>query len=178
MQGNKLMEESVLIYLSNNGVNSGTIASRFRMILDMLQKFINIKKISQSIIVDKKKLKLAIISYFIDTARIKEFHNIPNTNTEKIYGYMAYWLYRRKPIQVIKDFPGSEFINELFIATYIITGILAEKSLKTVQVSQYTIFEEFQELLLYNFKYRTITQQSLELMINAFYTGCYFKLPS
>jgi hypothetical protein len=40
---------------------------------------------------------------------------------------MAYWLLRRRPLQVRVDFPGSEFINELLVAAYIISNVLAER---------------------------------------------------
>ena len=123
------MQESVLDYLHNYNINSGLIASRFRMTLQMLQAFVNAKKIGLNIKIDTKLLKTATIDYFVDTARIKEFHDIPKTNTEKIYGYMAYWLLKRKPLQVIKEFPGSEFINELFVAAYLVMVILTEKKL-------------------------------------------------
>lgn len=167
-------DDSVLTYLKNHGFNSGIIAQRFRHTLRMTQNFINVKKIGQNISVDTKLLKIATIDFFVDIARIKEFHKeIHEINSEKIYGYMAYWLLKRKPLQVIKEFPGSEFINELFVAAYIIPLILIEKGISGNQCTQKS-FDDFQILLFYNLKYRLISQQSIELMIKAFFSGCDF----
>jgi len=157
-------------FLQNNGISNGNIVSRYLSVLRRLEKFITQKKITQCIFVDHELLKTAIYDYFVDIARVKNFQKIPRANPEKIYGYMAYWLLKRKPIQVTRPFPGSRFINELFVAIFIITSILAEKNLISAQCDK-EIFNKFQSLLIYHLKYRAITQQSLELMIEAFFCG-------
>jgi hypothetical protein len=161
-------------YLHKSGIDNGRIARRYRKILEAVHKFINMKGVAQSIVVDGKILKTAVYDYFVDIARIKEFHNIDKVNFEKIYGYTAYWLLRRKPIQVVKPFPGSEFINELLVAAYTISNILTEKRIDGNKCAKNATFNKFQLLLLYNLKYRPITQQSLELMVEAFFCGCDF----
>jgi hypothetical protein len=166
------MAESDIEYLLRHGIDNGRIARRFRKVLEAVHKFVNIKGIAQNIIVDGKLLKIAIYDYFVDIARIKEFHSIEKVNFEKIYSYMAYWLLRRKPIQVIKDFQGSEFINELFITAYLVSLILSEKSIVSDTIAKNPTFAKFQSLLFYNLKYRQLSQQSLELMIEAFFCGC------
>jgi hypothetical protein len=158
-------------YLKGAGIDNGRIARRYRKILQRLHSFINVKKIGTNIIVDTMLLKTAVYDYFVDIARVKEFHNIPKINTEKIYSYMAYWLLRRKPLQVKIVFPGSEFINELFVTSFLVSSILSEKSVDGNRAVRNKTFEKFQELLYYNLKYRPITQQSLELMTEAFFCG-------
>jgi len=168
------MPETASEYLNKNGYNDGDICLRFRDLLKYLEKFITVKKIAQSIEIDMDLLKKAVIDYFVDTVRIKEFHKIPNTRTEKIYGYTAYWLLKRKPIQVTNKFIGSLFINESFVASYILNGIFAEKNLACGKCVNKAALDEFVVLLIYNLKYRQVSQQSLELMIKAFYSGCDF----
>ena len=168
------MQETDIEYLNRAGFDSGRISSRYIMALRMFHKFINAKKIAQNIILDTKALKTAIVDYFVDIARVKEFHNITKTNMDKVYGYMAYWILRRKPVQVTIPFPDSEYINEYFVTAFIIAGILAEKNLSGAKCGQNASFGNFQNLLLYNLKYRPISQQSLELMIEAFFCGCDF----
>jgi hypothetical protein len=160
-----------LVYLERVGIANGRIARRYRKILERIHKFINVKKVGANLIVDTKLLKTAVYDYFVDIARVKEFHNIFKINTEKIYSYMAYWLLRRKPLQVKAVFPGSEFINELFITSFLVSSILSKKGVDGNKCAQNKTFKEFQELLYYNLKYRPITQQSLELMIQAFFCG-------
>lgn len=162
-------------YLQKNGINSDDIVSRYLSILRRLEEFITAKKIAQCVMVDQELLKTAIYDYFVDIARVKDFQQIPRANPEKVSGYMAYWLLKRKPMQVTRPFPGSRFINELFVTTFLVTSILAEKNLKSTQCEK-TIFNKFQSLLFYHLKYRSITQQSLELMIEAFFCGCGFPV--
>ena len=162
--------ESDIQFLSKNDINNGDIVSRYLSILRRLADFITVKKIAQCVTVDQALLKTAIYDYFIDIARVKNFQQLDRANPEKIYGYMAYWLLKRKPIQVTRQFPGSKFINELFITAFLITSILAEKRLTCTQCTEET-FNKFQSLLFYHLKYRSITQQTLELMIEAFFCG-------
>jgi len=168
------MTESDSEYLRNAGIDNGRIARRYRKTLEAIHQFINAKGIAQSIYVDGKILKTAVFDYFVDIAKVKEFHAIDKVNFEKIYGYTAYWLLKRKPIQVVKPFDGSEFINELFVTAYIVSNVLAEKQLDGNKCAKNAAFNKFQNLLFYNLKYRPITQQSLELMIEAFFCGCDF----
>ena len=165
------MTEADIEYLRKSGIDNGRIARRYRKTLEMIHEFVNVKHIGQNVIVDGKMLKTAIFDYFVDIARVKEFHAIERVNVEKIYSYMAYWLLRRRPLQVIIDFPGSEFINELLVAAYIISNILAEKEIDGIKCTLNVTFNKFQSLLFYNLKYRPTTQQSLELMIEAFFCG-------
>jgi hypothetical protein len=161
-------------YLLSQGIDNGRIARRYRKVLEAIHKFINTKNITQNVRVDGKILKRAIYDYFVDIARIKEFHKLEKINVEKIYSYMSYWLLRRKPIQVIIDFPGSEFINELFVTGYLVALIFAEKSIDSNAGKTNPTFQKFQFLLFYNLKYRPFSQQSLELMIEACFCGCDF----
>ena len=169
------MVEDDIQYLQKSGIDSGRIARRYRKVLEAVHSFINVKGIAQNIVVNTKILKTAIYDYFVDIARIKEFHNIDKVNVEKIYSYMAYWLLRRKPLQIQADFPGSEYINELFVTVYMLSAILAEKSIDSNISGKNATWNKFQSLLFYNLKYRPISQNALELTIEAFFCGCDFK---
>jgi hypothetical protein len=166
--------ESDIQFLSRNGIRNESIVSRYLSVLRRLENFITVKQITQWVIIDHEMLKTAIYDYYVDIARVKDFQHIPRVNPEKIYGYMAYWLLKRKPIQVKEQFPGSRFINELFVTAFLITSILAEKRLTGAQCTQNETFNKFQSLLFYHLKYRPVSQQSLELMIEAFFSGCGF----
>jgi hypothetical protein len=158
-------------YLEKNGITDATIATRYIGLLRRIHDFINVKKIGGSIRVDTDLLKRAVMDYFVDITRIKEFHEIPEVSSEKIYGYLSYWLLRRKPIQVVGPFPGGGFINELFVTSYLVTNILAEKHIGSDVYGTNKSFYKFQELLYYNLKYRPVSQQSFELMVGAFFCG-------
>jgi hypothetical protein len=165
-------------YLERNGIPDETIVSRYIGILRRINTFINVKNVGRNIRIDTDLLKRAVIDYFVDITRIKEFHEIPEVNREKIYGYLSYWLLKRKPIQVLSPFSGSGFINELFVTSYLVTNILSEKNIGNDIYGANKAFYKFQELLYYNLKYRPVSQQSIELMVGAFFCGHDLAMPA
>jgi hypothetical protein len=164
-----------IVYLNKTGINNKNIARRYINILRAICDFSHVKNITQNVIIDTKAVKIAVHDYFIDIARIKEFHNLSTVNFEKTYSYMAYWLLKRKPLQVVTSFPGSEFINELFITAYLLSNLLAEKRISSTQIAKNPTFKKYQSLLFYNLRYHTLTQETIELMIEAFFCGCDFS---
>jgi hypothetical protein len=82
------MAESDIEYLRKSGIDNGRIARRYRYTLEMIHDFVNVKRIGQNVIVDGKMLKTAVYDYFVDIARVKEFHAIEKVNVEK---YTAIW---------------------------------------------------------------------------------------
>jgi len=166
------MKISVLKYLKKYDIDIDRIASRYIQILKMFHVFIEKQDLGDSVIVNERLLKKAVVDYFIDIVRIKEFHNISIINNEKIYAYTAYWLLRRTPLHVIKPFKGCEFVNELFITLFLISSSFKSRNIDNDKKNKSPALEGFQSLLFYNLKYRSVTQQSLELMIEAFFCGC------
>ena len=63
-------------------------------------------------------------------------------------------------------------INELFVSTFLMISIIKEKE---ISEKRDQILKDFQLFMLYNLKYRLVTQQSLELMIEAFCCGYDFR---
>ena len=163
--------QPVVAYLKEYKIDTNRIANRYVQILKMLHEFIRVYALSNDVKINGRMLKKAVVDYFCDIVRIKEFHNISNINKEKIYGYMAYWLLRRKPIQIINNFNGCEFINELFITFYLTSLVTKARKIDNNIKNNHPTFGEFQSLLNYNLKYRPVSQQSLELMIEAFFCG-------
>jgi len=168
------MPENIDKYLSDANFDNDRIAQRFRKTLKAIYDFLNVKGVARSVVIDYSLLKTATLDYFVDIARIEDYHDIDKINFAKIYGYMAYWLLKRKPLLVKTPFQGSEFVNELFVATFLISNMLSEKHLRKEDCSRNAKFNEFQSLLFYNLKYRPVYQQSLELMIEAFFCACDF----
>ncbi|TGK82277.1 hypothetical protein EHQ24_13520 [Leptospira noumeaensis] len=110
----------------------------------------------------------AVIDYFADLHRLKEFHHIEKAQPQKVAAYTSYWIFRRKPIQIIKDlddeilrkFPNIKFINEMF-AYILLMNLVFDAKQPFVGRS----IDLFRRLMLYNFKYRQINSQILELVI-------------
>ncbi len=117
----------------------------------------------------------AVVDYFADLIRLKEFHNIEKAKPQKVAAYTSYWVFRRKPIQWISNpdddlllrFPNIKFINELFAYTLLINLVFDEKSRFADSNPRYKVFRD---LLMYNFMYRQLNSQILELVIVALST--------
>jgi len=126
--------------------------------------------------IDNESFENIVLDYFTDIARLKDFQDIKRTNVDKIYGYELFWFLRRHPIQLLEDIPQFFDINEKVALGVFLPRILAEAGLPYEPKNQTAKFQKrlnkFIDLLFYNFKYRTYTQQSLELMIEAFLSGC------
>ncbi|MDR1803971.1 MAG: hypothetical protein LBQ94_10225 [Treponema sp.] len=127
--------------------------------------------------IDEESFKLFILDYFTDTARLKDFHDIERTNVNKIYGYGLYWFLRRHPIHPLEGIPSNFAINERVALGVFLPRIMKEAGLPLyVKEAQNESYKKrlrvFIDLLFYNLRFRTYTQQSLELMIEAFRCGC------
>jgi hypothetical protein len=157
------------------GIFGDRIQERFESLWEEAVKIIEGWKLDTKVVIDEESFQMAIIDYFSDVVRIKDFHSIKKTNVDKIYGYQMYWLLRRKPIQIVVPTKDNFDINEKVIIGIFFPKILAEakipygKDTKNKKLKDRLSF--FVNLLFYNLKYRVYTPQSLELMIEAFLCG-------
>lgn len=163
-------------YLKEFGIDTQRVTHRFTFLLEAMHAFIKKYNFADNVIINGRLLEQSVVDYFVDSVRVKEFHHIDNTNTEKIYAYSTYWLLKRKPLQVLKPFKKCEFINEGFLTIFLTSNIASEKGFDEKILKNNKAFRKFQELLYYNLKYRPVSPQSLELMIEAFFGGCGFVL--
>jgi hypothetical protein len=156
------------------------IPNRFSTYLRQMQDVINKCCIGDAVRIDEDLLALAILDYFEDIARLKDFQDISYINEQKIYSYGTYWLLRRKPVQLTRQVDDKYIhINEKVVLAMMLPKMFEEKGIQ-YQENHCTEAKQalfcFSELLLYNFKFRTYTQQSLELMVEAFFCGCQFSI--
>lgn len=150
---------------------------RYKNLLIQIQDVLEGLGIMDIVEINKDLLGQAVLNYFEDIDRLKEFEGIKRTNEDKIYSYETFWLLRDKPIQLKgNDIP----YKYLYINEKIFTWILISKMLKKAGIgpdSKNPQLMIFLKLLYYNFKFRNFTQQSLELMITAFFCGRGFDIP-
>lgn len=153
------------------------VEKRYESLLTQIQDILEALGILDKVTVNADLLGQAVLNYFEDVDRLKKFEGIDRINEDKIYGYEAFWLLRDKPIQVIS---GDMPYQYLYVNEKVFTCILVSKILKEADVhpdSKNPYLMPFLQLLYYNFKFRKFTQQSLELMITAFFCACKFELP-
>lgn len=151
------------------------VANRYDSIMEQLNAFIKRNKYTDKVTVCPSVVNQLIIDYFTDIFRLKEFHHIDLTNYIKITAYTAYWLVRRKPLQIIKDDIEDvelAFCNENFVLSYIMRFLQPSESPVYDERGEY---HEFISTLSYALRYRTLTPQMLELMIEGFRGGCVYQ---
>ena len=92
------------------------IIQRHMDLYQAYKDFIDTEKIADKVKINSFMLAHAIMDYFTDICRLKEFHKIEYTNSYKTIAYEICWLLRRKPLQVLEDEEESlVYINEKFI---------------------------------------------------------------
>lgn len=147
------------------------LEKRYESLLTQIQDLLEAMGILDKVEVNVDLLGRAVLNYFEDIDRLKTFEFIERTNVDKIYSYEAFWLLREKPIQITDNTLQGQF---LYINEKIVACLLAVKMLREVGAdadSKGSNLKYYIELLYYNFKYRHFTQQSLELMVSAFFCG-------
>lgn len=152
------------------------VTKRFQNLLEQIQKVLEKMGVIDKVSINTDLLGKAVIDYFEDIDRLKEFEGISRVNVDKIYSYETFWLLRRHPIQIIDKNIGREFwyINEKVCIAIMVPKMLEEMGIK--MTARNPRFENFLDLMYYNFKYRIFTQQSLEFMVEAFFCGYSVKV--
>lgn len=148
------------------------IPRRFGSIMSRMQKALDSLGLQDKVWIDEDRLGKAVIDYFEDIDRLKEFEGIERISVSKIYAYQTYWIVKRKPLCLKEGISGDErlaFINEIVCAGMLIMLMYCEMNIKP-PIDDERI-GRFYDLLLYNLKYRDFTQKTMELMIEAFFLG-------
>lgn len=150
-----------------------TLTDRYRFIHDKLQEYIGARGLEESLYIHEGILQQAVMDYFVDIYRLKEFHKIDKVDIAKIMAYQIYWLLRRKPLQAAPNCPDSKlvFANEGFATTLIAHECLIPATDEPMSQEEEEYLLEYLRHLNYHFKYRNLDKQDLELMIYAFQTG-------
>jgi hypothetical protein len=149
------------------------IIKRFRTLLTETMAAAKAMKIDDCIDIDREGMEMMVLDYFSDIARVKHFHNIEHENRQKIYAYEMFWFLRRHPVQICKPFTNSFDINEKIAIAIFVPKILQDVGMVYSGMSQpcKDVVNSFINNIFYHFKHRIYTQQSLELMIEAFLAG-------
>lgn len=174
MQENTLSYKLILEYFGEE-----TIRDRYRFLYDKMKAYIDERELNAKLSVNNGMLQQAIMDYFTDIFRLKEFHRIEHVNKAKIVAYESYWLLRRKPIQAVVNIPDYSdvqspkivFANEGFITTMISNELLMPNEIEPLSPEKEDILMTFLDHLYYYLKYRNVDKQALETFLYAYDTG-------
>jgi len=148
------------------------IRKRYNRLLDSAQEFINKMSYSNHVVCNETMLMLAVLGYYSDIMRLKNFHQIDRTNDIKILAYETAWLLKRRPLQ-IKDSNDQKyaFCNEQFAYSQITHWFEKEDGQVGINALANDDLIFFSNTLFYHLKYRNYEPQTLELMLLSFMAG-------
>lgn len=148
------------------------ISNRYKYLYAKLEDYIKLRQLDDKVNINRGILQNVVVDYFTDIYRLKEFHNIQSANIIKIISYTAYWLCRRKPIQIINDEDDSlTFINEAFVTSFLIHEYTSPNSKRPLDSASKEKYKDLIDQVFYHLKYRNIDKQTIELLFCAFEAG-------
>ena len=152
------------------------IQSRIEQIYDEMRAFLTTYEFSDDVRVDLAAVTHAVMDYFTDIRRLKDYQKIEHANQAKIKAYETFWLLKRHPLSVIKDTGDDKytFINEKFLLMRLSSFLMGDKINKPIVDEQRKVLDNYLGVLLYNLKYRDCSAQAIELMVLSFEAGKVF----
>lgn len=142
---------------------------RYAAIYTDMVNYIEASGFKGKVLVNDFILGYALVDYFEDIRRLKDFHHIPHINSIKLVAYMAYWLLRRKPLQVVDGEKELLYVNERFVLAYVLE-FLNDGQIHILERDNDGL-KAFTESLFYYFKYRQFNAQAIEMIILGFFAG-------
>jgi hypothetical protein len=153
------------------------IEDRYYCLLVSAQEFIREMGYSNHVVCNETMLMFAVLGYYSDILRLKDFHEIGRVNDIKILAYEISWLLKRKPLQIkdlqIKDSNDQKyaFCNEQFAFSQITLWFKKDDGEKGIGALAHEDLKFFSDTLFYHLKYRDYDPQALELMLVSFMAG-------
>lgn len=157
--------------ISDFAESNNKFEKRFDVLFQEINHFIKEDQSEGSAYVNEMILGYALLDYFEDVERLKAFHKVEHINSIRIISYTAFWLLKRKPIQVYPNINDKKlvYINERFVLSYILSFLSQEG--KNIDEQDKKGVESFTQSLLYFLKYRLTNVNSLEMIIMSFFGG-------
>lgn len=84
-------------------VGEDTIRRRIEQIALEMKKFLENWNLEDLVYINEMLLTHAIMDYFSDIQRLKDYQKIEHINEVKIKAYETFWLLKRKPLQLKKS---------------------------------------------------------------------------
>lgn len=154
------------------------LIARYETIEQYMLNFIERSGYTDKVVIASSVLNQALIDYFADIDRLKNFHHIDRVNYVKIHAYSAYWILRRKPIQIVEDNDEDielAFVNENFVASYLMRFLREDNHGVVIKENDRQEYNEFVNNLKYVLRYRVVTAQMIETMIESYKAGRIFE---
>lgn len=154
-------------------IGEDIIKNRLMQLQYEMQEFLSSNGLTDKVFIQEMALNHAVMDYFSDIQRLKEYHEIEHANEIKIKAYETYWLLKRKPLQLKEQLKDDKwlYVNEKFLLTRLVSFMLGEKINIPLNGEKKTVLMNFFDTLYYYLKFRKADAQSLELMLLGFMAG-------
>jgi len=148
------------------------IESRYDRLLKSAQEFIQGMGYEGKVVCNETMLMFAVLGYYSDIMRMKDFHGIERAHDVKILAYETSWLLKRRPLQ-LKDCTDQKyaFCNEQFAFSQVTLWFKKDDGEDGTKVLAHPDFRFFSNTLFYHLKYRDYDPKTLELMLVSFVAG-------
>ncbi|HIW40720.1 MAG TPA: hypothetical protein H9743_00990 [Candidatus Mediterraneibacter vanvlietii] len=156
-----------------NKVGKEVIESRIKQIAFEMSEFIKNYELQDFVYINEMLLTHAIMDYFSDIQRLKDYQKIEHINEVKIKAYETFWLLKRKPLQLTKQMESDKwlYVNEKFLLVRL-TNFMLQDNINVPMVQERKLsFTNYLDTLYYYLKFRKTDAQALELMLLAFQAG-------
>ena len=154
-------------------VGTEVINNRIKYISQEMSDFLVVNHLDKVAYIHEMSLTHAIMDYFSDIQRLKDYQDIQHINEIKIKAYETFWLLKRKPIQLKEQLDDDRllYVNEKFLLSRL-TSFMLGKDINMPIVGEKEIsFKNYLNTLYYYLKFRRCDAQSIELMLLAFNAG-------
>ena len=154
-------------------VSSDVIESRIKQIGQEMLDFLRSRELLDVAYVHEMALAHAVMDYFSDIQRLKDYQKIEHVNELKIKAYETFWLLQRKPIQLREQLEDDRmlYVNEKFLLTRLTSFMLDDDIYKPLVDEKGIAYKNFLDTLYYYLKFRRCDAQAIELMLLAFRAG-------
>lgn len=149
------------------------IRSRIEQISQEMLDFLAINELENVAYIHNMALTHAVMDYFSDIQRLKEYQKIDHVNEIKIKAYETFWLLKRKPLQLLDQIDDDRilYVNEKFLLTRLTSFMLGDNINIPIVEEKSVAYRNFLDTLYYYLKFRKCDAQSIELMLLAFKAG-------
>ena len=132
-------------------VGHEVIESRIQQVSQEMLDFLTFNKLNEIAYLHEMALTHAIMDYFSDIQRLKDYHHIEHVNEIKIKAYETFWLLKRKPLQLKGQVEDDKFlyVNEKFLLTRLTSFMLGDDINKPIVGENSTMFKNFLDTLNY-----------------------------
>ena len=94
-----LVDDRIFLDDAGNNIAPDVFRSRFVHLFINLQDLLDLYSLSGCCTINPQLLWKAVLDYFADIARMKEFHGHNHVQMDKVISFETYWLLKNHPIQ-------------------------------------------------------------------------------